>query len=160
MVSALSSGLLRGKHLPMRSLLEVARGYAATTPVDTVAPPAPGARTYIRLQCTPTHDVWLIRWGPSGAVRLHDHGGSAGVFCVVEGELVEYRPDPADAGYLARSIVGPADRRPMRASHIHEVVNEAATIASSIHVYSPPLDKMSHYEVAGPDLGLVTAHAT
>jgi Cysteine dioxygenase type I len=122
--------------------------------------PAPGARTYVRLQYTPTHDVWLIRWGPGGAIRLHDHCGSAGVFCVVEGELVEYQPDPADAGYLVRSIVGAGDRRPMRASHLHEVVNEAATTASSIHVYSPPLEKLSHYEIAGPDLAPVTAHSS
>ncbi len=34
----------------------------------------------------------------------------------------------------------------MAAAHVHEVVNAARVPAASIHVYSPPLTMMNHYE--------------
>ena len=35
----------------------------------------------------------------------------------------------------------------MAPSHVHEVANESNDIAASIHVYSPPLETMQHYEL-------------
>ena len=35
----------------------------------------------------------------------------------------------------------------MPASHVHEVANESDVTAASIHVYSPPLEAMHHYEL-------------
>jgi len=34
----------------------------------------------------------------------------------------------------------------MSASHVHEIANESATTATSVHVYSPPLTTMQHFE--------------
>jgi hypothetical protein len=39
------------------------------------------------------------------------------------------------------------DDRPMAPSHIHEVVNESDTVAASVHVYSPPLATMQHFDL-------------
>ena len=35
----------------------------------------------------------------------------------------------------------------MAPSHIHEVVNESDTVAASVHVYSPPLATMQHFDL-------------
>jgi predicted metal-dependent enzyme (double-stranded beta helix superfamily) len=102
-----------------------------------------------------THDVWLLRWGPQSRASLHDHGDSAGVLCVVDGELVEYQPDPGGHGHTLRHTFRRSDRRTMAPSHVHEVVNESPDVAASVHVYSPPLDVMHQYETAGRNLRVV-----
>jgi hypothetical protein len=38
------------------------------------------------------------------------------------------------------------DDRPMSPSHIHEIANESDTVATSVHVYSPPLATMHHFD--------------
>ena len=44
----------------------------------------------------------------------------------------------------------------MSAAHVHEVVNESATVATSVHAYSPPLRAMRHYDIdAGARLRVV-----
>jgi hypothetical protein len=52
-----------------------------------------------------------------------------------------------------RATLGP---RPMSGSmsgsHIHTVVNEAPTAATSVHVYSPPLVSIRHYDES-PEMG-------
>ena len=78
---------------------------------------------------------------------LHDHGGSAGALYVVEGELVEQRPNPAGVGRPLRRTLRALDHRPMSATHVHEVANVSDAGAASIHVYSPPLETMQHYEM-------------
>lgn len=74
------------------------------------------------------------------------HGGSAGALYVVEGELVEHRPNPTGVGRPLRRALRALDHRPMAASHVHEVANVSDARAASIHVYSPPLATMQHYE--------------
>ena len=86
---------------------------------------------------------------------MHDHGGSAGAIYVVEGELVEHRPNPAGVGRPLRRALRALDHRPMAASHVHAVANESSGAAASVHVYSPPLETMHHYELTD-DAGLRT----
>ena len=31
--------------------------------------------------------------------------------------------------------------------HVHEIANESRSLAAGIHVYSPPLETMHHYEL-------------
>jgi hypothetical protein len=45
----------------------------------------------------------------------------------------------------------------MAPSHVHEVVNESSITAASIHVYSPPLETMHHYD-ASDGTGLRKVH--
>lgn len=84
--------------------------------------------------------------GAGSGTALHDHGDSAGALYVVTGELVEHRPNPAGRGRPLRRVLRELDDRPMPPSHIHEVANESGTVAASIHVYSPPLEAMCHFD--------------
>ena len=91
-------------------------------------------------------DVWLISWAREQAAELHDHAGSLGALTVVSGELTEHRWSRRRPGLHTRTIragrsVG------FSAGHVHDVVNERAQPAVSVHAYSPPLTAMSYYEV-------------
>jgi predicted metal-dependent enzyme (double-stranded beta helix superfamily) len=103
-------------------------------------------RWYHRLQRGENHEVWLLSWLPGQRTGFHDHCGSSGAFAVVHGELRERtpaagRPQPASAAF-------PAGRaRSFGPRHVHEVVNESAAPAVSIHAYSPPLAGMRRYEL-------------
>ena len=68
----------------------------------------------------------MIRWGAGSRTALHDHGGSAGALYVVNGDLVEQRPNPAGVGRPLRRTLRALDHRPMSANHIHEIANESA----------------------------------
>lgn len=133
--------------LPMRLLTAIAVDYSFVADFDGVAVPPPGERTSVRVHYSATHDIWLIRWGEGSRTVLHDHGGSAGVLYVANGELVEHRPNPAGVGRPLRRDLRQSEHRPMSASHVHEVANESIGTAATIHVYSPPLEVMHHYEL-------------
>jgi predicted metal-dependent enzyme (double-stranded beta helix superfamily) len=95
-------------------------------------------------------DVWLISWLPTQGTQLHDHGGSAGAFTVVSGELTEavYRT----GGRQPASLVD--WQRPAGASigfgsrYVHDVRNLSDRPAVSVHAYSRPLTSMTFYDVA------------
>jgi hypothetical protein len=105
-------------------------------------------------------DVWLISWLPSQGTQLHDHGGSAGAFTVLCGELAEaiYRPGvaPGRGAVPAGPDSGPAllEQRRLTGSgvgfgsrYIHDVRNLSQDPAVSVHAYSPPLTSMGFYDV-------------
>ena len=110
-------------------------------------------RWYHRLERGENHEVWLLSWMPGQRTGFHDHCGSSGAFAVVQGELRERtpaagRPQPVSAPF-------PAGRaRSFGARHVHEVVNESAAPAVSIHAYSPPLAGMRRYELTRSGLVL------
>jgi quercetin dioxygenase-like cupin family protein len=92
---------------------------------------------------TDQYDAWLIGWPPGTGLDLHDHGGSTGAFTVVAGTLHETIAVGAAlsthrlrAGETARFGVG----------HVHAVRNDGDRPATSVHVYSPPLQSMDFYE--------------
>jgi predicted metal-dependent enzyme (double-stranded beta helix superfamily) len=110
-------------------------------------------RWYHRLERGENHEVWLLSWLPGQRTGFHDHCGSSGAFAVVAGELRERtpaasRPEPVSAAF-------PAGRaRSFGPRHVHEVVNESAAPAVSIHAYSPPLAGMRRYELTRSGLVL------
>ncbi|MDQ1480629.1 MAG: hypothetical protein QOI44_1490, partial [Actinomycetota bacterium] len=124
--------------------------HASIASFQEIADPRPGERSSSRVFCSETHDIWLIRWGAGSRTELHDHGDSAGALYVVGGELVEHRPNPAGRGRSLRRVLRQLDDRPMPPSHIHEIANESDTVATSVHVYSPPLATMHHFDLS-PD---------
>jgi Cysteine dioxygenase type I len=127
--------------LPGRLLAAIAAGWATTTDPSSLPEPGEGARAYRRVLVGERYDVWIIRWGPSSAAPLHDHAGSAGALHVVDGELSE-EGGGAEPGWqgLAR------DRgRAFGVGHVHEVRNDGVDVATSVHVYSPPLQAMTYY---------------
>jgi Cysteine dioxygenase type I len=105
-------------------------------------------------------DVWLISWLPSQGTQLHDHGGSAGAFTVLSGELAEaiYRPSvPPRSGRVASapdSAPALLEQRRMSGSgvgfgaqYVHDVRNLSEEPAVSVHAYSPPLTSMGFYDL-------------
>lgn len=136
-----------------RSLIEdIASGIAAATPLWRAhVRHDPSCRRPVRLLATPVYEVWVIGWTAGQGVGWHDHGESAGAVVVVEGELTEHAGDRSTAlgpGALLRVPVG----------HVHDVVNDGAGPATSIHVYSPPLSPDEDAPVFAVDAATLLAH--
>jgi uncharacterized cupin superfamily protein len=99
-------------------------------------------------------DAWLIAWPGGTTADLHDHGGSRGALHVISGSLVETIPwrDDREAVTLVRRDVHTGGTLAFGAGHVHDVRNEAAAPAVSLHVYSPPLTSMIYYDRSGDRL--------
>jgi predicted metal-dependent enzyme (double-stranded beta helix superfamily) len=88
----------------------------------------------------------VISWLPGQATGFHDHGGSAGAFAVVWGTLVERR-------VVLAKPVGAGGARAFGPRYIHDVRNAAAaSVAVSVHAYSPPLPAMTRYDLTADGL--------
>ncbi|MEU9132660.1 cysteine dioxygenase family protein [Kitasatospora sp. NPDC048540] len=99
-------------------------------------------RWYARLETGPGYEVWLLSWLPGQSSGFHDHGSSAGVMTVVEGELVERSLTGSGEG---TRVLTPGHRRVFSAGYLHEVVNGTLEPAVSIHLYTPGLVEMNQY---------------
>ena len=92
-------------------------------------------------------EVWLQGWPVGERVELHDHGGSAGALCVVEGRLAETYAARPQSPRLRHRRLGPGHVSAFGEDYIHDVVNAGRTQALSIQVYSPRLISMTFYAV-------------
>ncbi|MFC4109237.1 cysteine dioxygenase [Micromonospora zhanjiangensis] len=136
-----------------RGLLAVARQYAA----DPEAWPFPvrydpAQRWYARLGGTPDHEVWVLTWLPGQHTDLHDHGGCAGAFTVVSGELTE---ETVAAGTLRPRTLVTGTGRSFGPRHVHRVSNRGDRPAVSVHVYRPALRRMNRYDLHDGRLRMV-----
>ena len=87
-------------------------------------------------------DAWAVRFALHEfrhERRLHDHGGSAGAFSVVSGELDEAS---LEAGATVVRTFSPGETSGFGPSRVHAVANRGDSVATSVHVYSPPLSSM------------------
>ena len=109
----------------------------------------PAGRWYARLHRATDHEVWLITWLPGQSTDLHDHGGSAGAFTVLEGRLTEQTPTRGAEATLVERGYEAGATRPFDARHVHRVVNAGTVPAVSVHVYAPELTQMTLYELTG-----------
>jgi len=117
----------------------------------------PGSGTEVPERCwrlvaaTTEFDAWVIAWPESAGLALHDHGASSGAIAVVQGDLVETVPRREDSGRLAleRRTLPAGSVLPIEQGRVHDVANAGATTAVSLHVYSPPLTSMTHYDLVG-----------
>lgn len=104
-------------------------------------------RLYVRLHLDDHLEVWLICWSQRQDTGFHDHDRSRGAVAVVGGALAERRlavggpPPPTSIHPTGASFS-------FGATHIHDVSQAGASVATSLHVYSPPLGEMGFYEVA------------
>lgn len=110
---------------------------------------SPAERFYVRLHLDDDLEVWLICWSQRQDTGFHDHDQSRGAVAVVGGALAERRlavggPPPPTAIYPAGTTFS------FGATHIHDVSQTGSALATSLHVYSPPLGEMGFYEI-GPD---------
>lgn len=106
-------------------------------------------RWHVRIHQDDAVDVWLISWTTSQRTELHDHGDSRGVFTVVEGTLTEA---VWDGSVLGNRSVTSGETVRFESKYVHDVYNEADTVAVSVHAYSPPLSQMNYYDVSDGEL--------
>jgi hypothetical protein len=103
---------------------------------------------------TAEFDAWLIAWPAGGRVELHDHGESRGALTVLSGTLVETVPHRDEWGRLdlLRCDLQTGVTLRFDHGHVHDVLNEGPEPALSLHVYSPALTSMTHFDVVGDQL--------
>lgn len=125
--------------------LAIAREFAAA-PTDWPLAPRFNAshRWSHRLRADRDAEVWLLTWLPGQCTEVHDHGGSAGAFTVVEGELTE---ETFAGGTATGTLLAAGSGRRFGAHHVHRVANLGQRPAVSIHVYGPALTTMTQYRV-------------
>jgi predicted metal-dependent enzyme (double-stranded beta helix superfamily) len=148
--------------LGARQLAEIVRRFA-TSPADWLPRVRlnPVGRWYEQVHLDDTHEVWLISWLPGQETGFHDHGGAAGAFSVVLGTLLESRVLGADLpGRVIAKPVGAGRIRSFGPRYIHNVRNAApASLAVSVHAYSPPLSAMTRYELTTAGLVPISTEA-
>jgi predicted metal-dependent enzyme (double-stranded beta helix superfamily) len=105
---------------------------------------------------TDDHEVWLLSWLPGQRTALHDHGGATGAFTVVLGALTERVVGTAEGGRTVEVLhpLAAGQSRAFGPHYVHQVSNEGADPAVSIHVYRPSRAAMTSYRL-DPSLGLV-----
>ncbi|MGH1565153.1 cysteine dioxygenase [Mumia sp. DW29H23] len=106
-------------------------------------------RWHVRIHADDDVDVWLISWTKEQGTELHDHGGSSGVFTVVEGELTEYVWAGArrgSAGRLVDQVRTDRETVSFGPRYVHDVRNHDDRPAVSVHAYSPPISLMNYYD--------------
>lgn len=117
----------------------------------------PEGRWYERIAGGDGYELWLISWLPGQSTGFHDHGGSAGAFGVVWGSLDECVVPRTGALALVNQLRA-GQVRAFGPRHVHDVRNSAtASVAVSVHAYSPPLSTMTRYDLTPG--GLATAGA-
>jgi predicted metal-dependent enzyme (double-stranded beta helix superfamily) len=108
----------------------------------------PARRWYQRLLREEDREVWLLSWLPGQRTGFHDHGRSAGAFTVVQGCLRE-RTAPGGRPEAVGATLLPGSVRSFGPRYVHDVGNESAAPAVSVHAYSPPLTTMDRFDVSG-----------
>jgi predicted metal-dependent enzyme (double-stranded beta helix superfamily) len=90
-------------------------------------------------------EAWLLTWLPGQSTGLHDHGGSAGAFAVLDGVLDETVLVPDEHSMARRNRPYAAGEiRGFGRHHVHDVA-PAGGPAVSLHVYAPALIGMTRY---------------
>lgn len=117
----------------------------------------PTERWHQRVYRDQRMDVWLISWLPTQSTELHDHGGAAGAFTVLSGQLREV--------VVTGDRVREHDRRAgeavgFGARYVHDVRNVFDAPAISVHAYSPPLKLMNFYDFEAGRLEPIATIAT
>ena len=141
------TGISTSDRLGTDALSSIAHGLTAAL-AATPLPAGGDERCWWRLLATDEYDAWLIHWPTGGSVRPHDHGGSAGAFEVIEGELTEVT---MDGSHTEVAVIPAGVTRTVDAGAVHDVVNLAERASFSVHVYSPPLTSMVFYDERGRD---------
>jgi quercetin dioxygenase-like cupin family protein len=133
-----------GRTVGIDILSAIASGLATVTvPWELADGEQSTERQYQRVLATPEYEAWVICWPSGGSLDLHDHGGSAGAFSVVSGQLDEVT---IEGGATVVRTYSAGDTASFGASRVHAVANRGARVATSVHVYSPPLSTMVYYE--------------
>jgi Cysteine dioxygenase type I len=135
-----------GRFLAPEECAALAR--AAAELVEPAALGREGKGSYELLWRTEHSEAWLNTWREPRDTGFHDHGGSCVGVYVLEGRaraeslVVDGRRRVTEYG-AGESFSAPA-------TGIHRMEHEPGAV--SIHVYSPPLTEIGHYEVVDGEL--------
>ncbi|HEX8496382.1 MAG TPA: hypothetical protein VF661_04230 [Actinomycetales bacterium] len=105
-----------------------------------------GSATWTRLSGPAGVQVWMRTWLRAQGTGLHDHAEAASAFAVVLGTVVETRVDPV-LGTWSTPLDAPAVRVLVPGT-VHDVRNDAAAPAVTIHAYTPRASRTTYYEQA------------
>jgi hypothetical protein len=108
----------------------------------------PETRYFQHLYRDTNLDAWLICWLDAQDTGYHDHDVSSGAVFVCEGTLYEdYFYRDAEGWITVKTRERPTgDVFHFDAASIHGMRHAGGPPATSIHVYSPALWRMGHYE--------------
>jgi predicted metal-dependent enzyme (double-stranded beta helix superfamily) len=117
-------------------------GSSCVTPWSDRGEADPTERVCELVELSFDFEIWAIHWPQATRLQLHDHGGASGALWVVHGSLTETVPA---AGRLQRHSVAPGSGIGFGPHHIHEVNNLGPSVTTSVHVYSPPMARMTFF---------------
>lgn len=145
-----------GRQLSLAELREIVERYAADVrDGQYVARFDSEHRWHVRIHQDDDVDVWLISWTTEQGTELHDHGGSAGAFTVVDGALNEYiwsGPTQDEPGRLLDHLRHRGETIAFGPHYVHDVCNHLEGAAVSVHAYSPPIRLMRYYDTSEGNL--------
>ena len=114
-----------------------------TMPLLNVLQYGHSRRWWARLALTSGVELWLLSWLPGQGTGPHDHGGAAGAFTVLLGELAEdYRYPSGPIRYLGHTV---GNAIGFGAGRAHDLRNAGTAPTASVHAYSPPLVPTREY---------------
>lgn len=127
-------------HWPVGDLARLTRLLAAdlSRALRAEAVHDPAERWYLRLALTEHVEVWLLTWTPGQGTRMHDHGGAAGSYTVLDGVLTETWTD-GPGQPVHRAVRPHGTGSAFGPERVHRVQNRGLRNATSVHAYSPPL---------------------
>jgi Cysteine dioxygenase type I len=131
-----------GRVLSAPECAELAR--AAAAHVDSGALDRSGSGAARLLWRTPHSEAWLNTWWEARDTGFHDHDGSSVGVHVLAGRAAN---EPLTVG-VPRKIgwFGPGESFSFGGAGIHRMDHAAGAV--TIHVYSPPIRAIGHYELA------------
>jgi predicted metal-dependent enzyme (double-stranded beta helix superfamily) len=104
----------------------------------------PEARHCVSLHADDDVGIWVISWMPGHDTGLHDHAGSHGAVLVVEGDVIEGRPEWSKEKRWTQ--LGASEAFTFDEADVHRVLATGDGPAVTIHAYSPPLQQMGVYD--------------
>jgi quercetin dioxygenase-like cupin family protein len=110
-------------------------------------------RTYQLLHRDADVEVYLVCWMPGHDTGFHDHDHSAAAITVVEGAITEERL--AITGAVKRTL-DKGDTVTIAREAIRRVRHAGQGPATTLHAYSPPLERVGTYQIA--DDGALLRH--
>jgi quercetin dioxygenase-like cupin family protein len=121
---------------------------SAATLVDPAVLRRHGEGSFLLLWRNEHSEGWLNTWWKARDTGFHDHGGSSVGVYVLEGRA---RAEALVVGGGRRvTEYGPGEAFSAPATGIHRMDHEPGAV--TIHVYSPPLDAIGHYDLVDGEL--------
>jgi len=124
------------------------RARRAAAFVDTAALDRSGPGSYLLLWRNANSEAWLNTWWQSRDTGYHDHQGSCVGVHVIEGAAWQ-EGLPVGGPRRARRY-GSGESFSFPGSGVHRMDHDAGAV--TIHVYSPPIEAIGHYEIVDGEL--------